>query len=172
MAIWEATYLDRRGQPGHMEGPMFARLPVQEQRSSLAAGEALDASDPAVDREYRAAYANFVRMVKKFYDNGVQVVAGTDNSNGYTLDRELEIYNEAGIPAAEVLRIATIEAATVMHMDRDFGSVTAGKYADMILVSGDPTAHISDVRRVDTVIKGGVIYKPAELYPAFGVRPE
>ncbi len=172
MAIWEATYLDRRGQPGHMEGPMFARLPVQEQRSSLAAGEALDASDPAVDQEYRAAYANFVRMVKKFYDNGVQVVAGTDNSNGYTLDRELEIYNEAGIPAAEVLRIATIEAATVMHMERDFGSVTAGKYADMILVNGDPTAHISDVRRVDTVIKGGVIYKPAELYPAFGVRPE
>jgi cytosine/adenosine deaminase-related metal-dependent hydrolase len=172
MAIWQSTYEDRPGHPGHMEGPMFDRLPVAEQRGSLAAGEALDASDPAVDKQYRAAYANFVRMVKKLYDNGVQVVAGTDNSNGYTLDRELEIYNEAGIPAPEVLRIATIEAAQVMHMDRDFGSVTPGKYADMILVNGDPTAHISDVRHVDTVIKGGVIYKPAELYPAFGIRPE
>jgi cytosine/adenosine deaminase-related metal-dependent hydrolase len=172
MAIWEATYVDRPGHPGHMEGAMFDRLPVAEQRGSLAAGEALDASDPAVSKQYLAAYANFERMLKKLYDNGVQVVAGTDNSNGYTLDRELEIYNEAGIPAAEVLRIATIKAATVMHMERDFGSVTAGKFADMVLVNGDPTARISDVRHVDTVIKGGAIYKAAELDRAFGIRPE
>ena len=135
-------------------------------------GEALDASDPATDKQYRAAYANMVRMVKKLYDNGIQVVAGTDNSNGYALDRELEIYTEAGVPAPEVLRIATIEAAQVMHMEKDFGSVAPGKYADMILVNGDPTQRISDIRRVDTVIKNGVVYKPAELYPAFGIQPE
>jgi imidazolonepropionase-like amidohydrolase len=172
MAIWQATYLDRRGEPGHMDAAVFDRLPVQGQRSSLTAGEALDASDPANDKLYRAAYANMVRMVKKLYDNGVQIVAGTDDSNGYSLDRELEIYNEAGISAPEVLRIATIEAAQVMHMDHDFGSVTPGKYADMLLVNGDPTTHISDVRHVGTVIKGGVIYKPAEMDRAFGIRPE
>jgi imidazolonepropionase-like amidohydrolase len=172
MAIWEATYIDRRGQPGHMEAPLFDRLPVQVQRSSRTAGEALDASDPTADKQYRAAYANMVRMVKKLYDDGIQIVAGTDDSNGYALDRELEIYTEAGIPAPEVLRIATIEAAQVMHMEKDFGSVTAGKYADMILVNGDPTSQISEVRHVDTVIKNGAVYKPAELYPAFGIRPE
>ena len=46
-----------------------------------------------------------VRMVKKLYDSGIQIVAGTDESNGYALDRELEIYTEAGIPAPEVLRM-------------------------------------------------------------------
>lgn len=172
MAIWEATYIDRPGQPGGTEAPIFDRLPVQVQRGSRTAGEALDASDPTTDKLYRAAYANMVRMVKKLYDSGIQIVAGTDNSNGYTLDRELEIYTEAGIPAAEVLRIATIEAAQVMHLDKDFGSVSPGKYADMILVNGDPTKRISDIRRVDTAIKNGVVYKPAELYPAFGIRPE
>jgi imidazolonepropionase-like amidohydrolase len=172
MAIWEATYVDRPGQPGRIEAPIFGRLPVQVQRDSRTAGEALDASDPATDKQYRAAYANMVRMVKKLYDGGIQIVAGTDNSNGYTLDRELEIYTEAGIPATEVLRMATIEAAQVMHLDKDFGSVTPGKYADVILVNGDPTKQMSDIRHVDTVIKNGMVYKPAELYPAFGIRPE
>jgi imidazolonepropionase-like amidohydrolase len=172
MAIWEATYIDRPGQPGRIEAPIFDRLPVQVQRGSRTAELALDASDPATDKQYRAAYANMVRMVKKLYDCGIQIVAGTDESNGYALDRELEIYAEAGIPAAEVLRIATIEAAQVMHLDKDLGSVTPGKYADMILVNGDPTRQMSDIRRVDTVIKNGVVYKPAELYPAFGIRHE
>jgi hypothetical protein len=172
MGIWESTYVDRPGQPGKTDGPMFERLPVQVQRASRMAGDALDASDPVVDKQYRAAYANMVRMVKKLYDNGIQIVAGTDDSNGYYLDRELEIYVEAGIPAPEVLRIATIEAAQVMHMEKDFGSVAAGKYADMILVKGDPTKQISDIRHVETVIKNGVVYKPAELYPAFGIRAE
>jgi hypothetical protein len=172
MGVWESTYLDRRGQPGRVDAAIYDRLPVQVQRISRMAPEALDASDPATDKQYRAAYANMVRMVKKLYDNGIQVVAGTDNSNGYALDRELEIYAEAGVPAPEVLRIATIEAAQVMHMEKDFGSVAPGKYADMILVNGDPTQRISEIRRVDTVIKNGVVYKPAELYPAFGVRPE
>jgi len=172
MAIWEATYLDRPGQPSQTDAAIFDRLPVQAQRDSRTAAEALDASDPATDKQYRAAYANMVRMVKKLYDSGIQIVAGTDESNGYALDRELEIYAEAGIPAPEVLRIATIEAAQVMHLDKDLGSVTPGKYADMILVNGDPTKQMSDIRHVDTVIKNGVVYKPAELYPAFGIRPE
>ena len=172
MAIWEATYLDRPGQPSRTDAAIFDRLPVQVRRDSRTAAEALDASDPASDKQYRAAYANMVRMVKKLYDSGIQIVAGTDESDGYALDRELEIYAEAGIPAPEVLRIATIEAAQVMHLDKDFGSVTAGKYADMILVNGDPTKQMSDIRHVDTVIKNGVVYKPAELYPAFGIRPE
>jgi imidazolonepropionase-like amidohydrolase len=172
MGVWESTYLDRPGQPGRVDAAIFDRLPVQVQRTSRTAGQALDASDPATDKQYRAAYANMVRMVKKLYDNGIQIVAGTDNSNGYALDRELEIYAEAGVPAPEVLRIVTIEAAQVMHMEKDFGSVAPGKYADMILVNGDPTKQISDVRRIDTVIKNGVVYKPAELYPAFGIRPE
>ena len=58
-----------------------------------------------------------------------------------------------------------------MHLDKDFGSVTPGKYADMILVNGNPTKQISDVRHVDT-IKNGVVYRPADLYQAFGIRPE
>ena len=95
---------------------------------------------------------------------------GTDAGSGYAFDRELEIYDEAGIPAPKILSMATIEAATVMHRDHDLGSIAPGKYADMILVSGDPTRQISDIRHVDTVIKNGDVYRPSEMYPAFGIR--
>lgn len=172
MAAWEDTYLDRPGQPAIADAYLFDRLPVQVQRGSKTAGGALSASDPATDKLYRASYANMVRMVKKLYDSGVQIVAGTDQESGYALHRELEIYNQAGIPASEVLRIATLEAAQVMHLDQDFGSVSPGKFADLILVNGDPTANISDIRRIDVVIKNGATLRPSELYPAYGIRSQ
>jgi imidazolonepropionase-like amidohydrolase len=83
---------------------MFDRLPLQIQRGAKMAAEALPTPDAATDQLYRGSYANFLRMVKKLYDNGITIVAGTDLGKGYSLHRELEIYNQAGIPAPEVLR--------------------------------------------------------------------
>ena len=172
MGAWESTYTSRPGEVSKLDAPMFVRMPVQVQRGIKASGEALPVSDAATDKQYRASYANMVRMVKKLHDNGIQIVAGTDAGNGYAFDRELEIYNEAGIPAVEVLRMATIEAATIMRKDKDLGSIAPGKFADMLLVSGDPTNNISDIRKVSVVIKNGDVYRPAEMYPAFGIRAE
>jgi imidazolonepropionase-like amidohydrolase len=87
------------------------------------------------------------------------------------LHRELELYVRAGIPAPEVLRIATLGAARVMKRDAELGSVEPGKLADFVLVDGDPVARISDVRRTWMVVKGGVVYRPDELYAELGVRP-
>jgi imidazolonepropionase-like amidohydrolase len=111
-----------------------------------------------------------VHMLKKLYDNGITIVAGTDVGSGYALDRELEIYNQAGIAAAEVLRMATLTAARVMKRDNELGSIASGKLADMILVEGDPSTNISDIRKIDTVTKGGAVMYPQELYPAMGIR--
>ena len=71
-------------------------------------------------------------------DSGVTLVPGTDSMAGFGLHRELELWNEAGIPAAEVLRAATLTSARVMKKDRDFGTIEAGKMADLLLVEGDP----------------------------------
>ncbi|MGA9566299.1 MAG: amidohydrolase family protein [Candidatus Korobacteraceae bacterium] len=169
MTIWEATYVDRPGNVSEEDAYMFDRLPLQVQRGAKSASEALPTPDSATDQLYRASYANFVRMVKKLYDNGITIVAGTDLGKGYSLHRELEIYNQAGIPAPEVLRMATLTAAKIMKRDSELGSIAPGKLADLILVNGDPTADISDIRKIDTVIKGGAVMYPSELYPAMGV---
>jgi len=172
MAAWEATYVDRPGVIAAADVPMFDRLPLQAQRSSKLGGEALPTPDAATDQLYRASYANMVRMVKKLYDNDITVVAGTDMGMGYSLHRELEIYNQSGIPAPEVLRMATYTAAKLMKKDAEVGSIAPGKLADLILVNGDPSTNISDIRKIETVIKGGAIMYPSELYPAMGIRAQ
>ncbi len=169
MTVWEATYVDRPGNVSEEDAYMFDRLPLQVQRGAKTASEALPTPDAATDQLYRASYANFVHMVKKLYDNGITIVAGTDLGKGYSLHRELEIYNQAGIPAPEVLQMATLTAAKVMKRDGELGSIAPGKLADMILVNGEPAKNISDIRKIDTVIKGGAVMYPAELYPAMGV---
>src|SRR5271165_290336 len=169
MTIWEATYTDRPGNISEEDAAMFARLPLQAQRGAKTAGEALPTPDAATDKLYRDSYANMVNMLKKLYDSGITIVAGTDLGKGYSLHRELEIYNQAGIPAPEVLRMATLTAAQIMKRDGELGSIAPGKLADMILVNGDPTTNISDIRKIETVIKGGTVMYPAELYPAMGV---
>jgi imidazolonepropionase-like amidohydrolase len=58
-----------------------------------------------------------------------------------------------------------------MKLDGDLGSIAAGKLADLTLVNGDPVANISDIRKTALVMKGGVLYRPEELYSAVGVLP-
>jgi len=170
LMTFENMYVDRPGHVARADKDMFERLPVQVQRGSRSAGGALSAADPAVDKQYRDAFANMVRMVKKMHDGGVQIVAGTDSGSGYALDRELELYTEAGIAAPEVLRMATLQAAHVMHKDSEIGSISPGKYADLILVNGDPSRDIREIRKVELVVKNGDLFRPAELYQAFGIR--
>jgi len=64
----------------------------------------------------------------------------------------------------------TLTAAQVMKRDSDLGSIAPGKLADLILVNGDPTTNISDIRKIDVVVKGGAVMYPKELYPAMGIR--
>ena len=123
------------------------------------------------DSVYRAAVPAMLRMVKLLYDAGVTLVAGTDGPAGFALHHELELYSAAGIPNAEVLRIATIGAARVLGMDDKTGSIKVGKTADLIVVNGDPLKNMSDIQRVELTMKDGVIHESAKVYRALGVRP-
>lgn len=80
---------------------------------------------------------------------------------------------DAGVLVAESSpgQIATLGAARVMKKDQELGSIAPGKLADLILVDGDPSKHISDLRKVQTVIKDGTRYVVSELDQALSVRP-
>ena len=84
---------------------------------------------------------------------------------------KLEVYAEAGISNADVLRIATIDSARVVGVDDITGSIEAGKSSDLLLLDADPLQDISAVRRAVLVMKGDWLYRPDELYKAVGVRP-
>ena len=110
-----------------------------------------------------------LELVDVLYNNNITIVAGTDDLAGYTLHRELENYVAAGIPASKVLQIATLTAAQVTKQDKDLGSIARGKFADLIIVDGNPAKNISDIRKVDTVIKDGLIFKPAAIHQVLGI---
>jgi imidazolonepropionase-like amidohydrolase len=160
------------GRPGKMDpgtAEVADRLPPTIRRG-LSAGGGLPVPD-SLDQRYRESFVAFGKMVKTMYDGGVTIVAGTDGFSGFGLHRELELYAAAGIPEPEVLRIATIGAARVMHRDAELGSIAPGKLADLIIVDGHPEHHMADIRRVTFVMKDGRTYDPRALYGAAGVQP-
>jgi imidazolonepropionase-like amidohydrolase len=110
-------------------------------------------------------------FVRKLYDFGIPIVAGTDDLAGFALHRELELYSQAGIPNARVLQIATWGGATVMKRTDRLGAIRPGYLADLVLVDGDPVADIANIRHTDLVMKDGVIYDPAAIYRSLGVLP-
>ena len=168
LSIFEGMIDDRPGKIAAGFAAVAANMPAQVRRGFLYGG--LEVPD-GMDQRYRDSFQRMLDMAKAFYDAGIIIVAGTDSLAGFSLHRELELYASAGIPAPKVLQLATLGAARVVKRDSELGSITPGKLADMILVEGDPAAHISDVRRVRTVIKDGVVYQVADLDRALGVKP-
>jgi imidazolonepropionase-like amidohydrolase len=113
----------------------------------------------------RLYYEVMLRMLKRLYDEGVTLVVGSDGpqSPGASLEREIEIWVSAGIPASKVLQAATIGAARVMKVDGQIGSISVGKKADLVLIDGDPTRNIADLRKCRIVIKRGTVYNSPDI---------
>ncbi|HEX3757087.1 MAG TPA: amidohydrolase family protein [Kofleriaceae bacterium] len=157
--------------PGELDPilvPYASRLPAQSVRFGRGGG--LPAPDGKRAR-FRASFAAMQHMVKLAWDRKIPIVAGTDDIAGLSLPHELELYVQAGIPAPEVLSLATLGAARVMRKDGESGSIAVGKRADLVLVDGDPTHDIAAVRNTDVVVCRGAVYDPGELFVAIGMRP-
>jgi imidazolonepropionase-like amidohydrolase len=77
--------------------------------------------------------------------------------------RELQSFVLSGIPAYAALRFATINAAHAMGLGDRLGSIETGKWADCVILRGNPLADILVTRTPRLVIKAGVVYDPAKL---------
>jgi len=168
LSAFEGMFTARSGEVSPDFAPVAARFPINVRRSVLTGGLPVP---EGMDQRYRESFRRMVQLVGLLHRQGVRVVAGTDALAGFQLHRELELYAQAGIPPAEVLYIATLGAAQVMKHDGEFGTIAPGRLADVVLVDGDPTVRISDVRRTRLVVKDGVVYEPDRLYAAIGVTP-
>jgi imidazolonepropionase-like amidohydrolase len=108
--------------------------------------------------------ANGPALLQSMHAAGIRLVAGTDaQMGGFELQRELELYVEAGVPAPDVLAIATLGAARVMGMDHDLGSIEPGKLADLVVIDGDPLADIRDSEKVAWTMLNGRLYEAATM---------
>lgn len=163
--LYEGDMTEHAGDTSHMFKPIVDWLP-ETMKKNLPISSPFASKDQEV--AYLASYKNFMKMLKMLYDNGILLVPGTDGGNAIALHRELELYNIAGIPAAQVLKIATYNAARDCGLENRYGQIRRGVEADLILVDGNPSEHISDIRKVQWVIKNGRMYSPKQLYASKG----
>jgi len=119
--------------------------------------------------DYRRSFAKMVDLVGKLHQAGVRIVAGTDGC-GLELVRELELYQQAGLSNAEALQTATIIPARMTGMADRTGSIAPGKTADIILVDGDVSQDLANLRHVDTVFLDGYRLSGKALRQASGLN--
>jgi imidazolonepropionase-like amidohydrolase len=118
--------------------------------------------------DFRKSFDKMVDLVGKLHDAGVTIVAGTDGY-GLELVRELELYEKAGLSNAEALQTATIIPARMTSMDDRVGAIAPGKTADIILVDGDVSKDLKNLRHVDTVFLDGYRLSGDQLREASGL---
>ncbi|HEY0955165.1 MAG TPA: amidohydrolase family protein [Roseateles sp.] len=172
MTAFEAQYTQRQGQPNPSYAMVSSHWPAVMQRTYLSAE--VDMDDVKAKR-WGASWKVMMDLLRRMHAAGIPLVAGTDATAGFALQRELELYVQAGIPAAQALKIATYNGAKYSDRLDEIGSIERGKRADLLLVDGDPVADIRALRRVALVIQGlndeTRALSPASMYQAMGILP-
>lgn len=166
LVVAENWFAAENGQISPAYAPFIGSLPPAVERESRQGG--LEPAAPATRADYRASLAKLVALVGKLHRAGVSVVAGTDGS-GLELVRELELYVEAGLTPAEALAAATVVPARLVGADGHTGTIAVGKDADLVLVEGDPSRRIGDLRQTRVVMMDGKLMDADRLRAAVGV---
>jgi imidazolonepropionase-like amidohydrolase len=114
-------------------------------------------------------FPKMMTLERAFVRAGGLLVAGTDPTGpggvipGFANQRQIELLVEAGFSPLEAISIATLNGARYLGRDARIGSIAKGKQADLVVLNGDPSTSIADVRNVDTVFRQGVAFSPATL---------
>ena len=134
-----------------------------------------DERTPASDAELEAALQGLrdrqtvmLDNLRRVHEAGITVALGTDSGNPMTLHgssilRELELMQESGMSAMDVIVSATRNSAAVMGRQDDLGTIEPGKLADLLVLDADPLANLSAFNQIEWVIRGGVAHERDEL---------
>jgi imidazolonepropionase-like amidohydrolase len=120
---------------------------------------------PELRELFEKQVANAMENAKRLHEAGVTIAVGTDAGNpgtfhGPSIYRELALLQAAGLSPRDVLVAATRNAALAMGRQEVVGTIEAGKAADLLVITADPTADIRNVQRIRWVMKGGVVVRP------------
>jgi imidazolonepropionase-like amidohydrolase len=144
----------------------------------------LDVLDPQLREQFEQRYSNVAKntrspyatlfpkarqMEVEFFRAGGTLLVGTDPTGGggvipgYSNQRAIELLVESGLTPLEAIEVGTLNGATFLGRADRVGSIASGKQADLMVIDGDPSARIGDIRKVSLVFKEGIGYDPAKL---------
>lgn len=159
--------LNVRGKSFAEKEPGLLKAPVEF--SSLISSMGVSQE---IEARARASFDLSLRVTKALHEAGVPLLVGTDLVvPGHTQFRELELFVKAGISPLDAIKAATIVPARVFEMDKQLGTIEAGKIADLIIIEGNPLENISEIRKVKFVAKDGRLYETAPLWQSVGFAP-
>lgn len=125
---------------------------------------------------YATLFPKAMKLDLAFARAGGTLVAGTDPTGGggvipgFSNQRTIELLVEAGFTFPEAVRIVTLNGAEYLGRGATVGSITEGKRADLIVIAGDPTTTVGDVRKVEMVFKQGIGFDSARLIASVSGR--
>lgn len=166
LVVWESLMTSDGSSVSPSYAPFAKVAPPGVARSWKIAGYPLFGGLTRDD--FRKSFDKMVGLVARLNKAGAPIVAGTDGY-GLELVRELELYEQIGMTNAQALQSATIVPARMTGMDKEFGSVTPGKTANLILVDGDVSKKLANLHRVETVFLDGYRLDGDDLRAASGL---
>jgi imidazolonepropionase-like amidohydrolase len=107
---------------------------------------------------------------KQFYEAGGLLVAGTDPTGsgrtiaGYADFREIELLVEGGFTVAQAIKICTLNGALYLKRDKEIGTISPGKKADLVLINGEIGTNIKNIRNTELVFKNGVGFDSPKIF--------
>ena len=154
------------GRPQAPQGALDAMLPeARDQYTRRWTQISAQPSSP-----YATLFPKEMQFELAFFRAGGLLLAGTDPTGyggvvaGYSNQRELELLVEAGLTPLEAIKVATLNGAQYLGRANRIGTIAVGKQADLVIVNGDPSAHIADIEKIETVFRNGVGYDSAKLF--------
>jgi imidazolonepropionase-like amidohydrolase len=122
------------------------------------------ATRPARQREI----LKYQELTGMLHQAGVTILVGTDTPEpfvtpGFSMHQELELLVESGLSPADAIRAATLENATMLNQREQLGSIEAGKLADLVILTADPTEDIRNTRKIESVLRGGHLVQPEKI---------
>lgn len=168
LTVYELSFVPDAGDVPPGASPYIGVAPPQVERQFKSGGLVAPEGYDATREDMRASFEKLVETVRMMHEKGVPIVAGTD---GYPMDliREMELYVRAGMTNGEALDTATSGAARALGVDDKVGSIAPGMAADLVLVDGDVEDSIAALRRVVTVMQGGMLMDGNKLREAAGL---
>jgi imidazolonepropionase-like amidohydrolase len=146
------------------------RLTPADVYASLKSSGTVDQWESTLDNlaYTRARLPNLRTNLERVRAAGIPVAIGTDSGFpgvvlGVSLQLEIVLHVEAGLPPLEAIGLATLGAARMLRLENEMGSIETGKRGDLVLLDADPIADIRNLRTAFLVLRGGVPYTPDEL---------
>jgi imidazolonepropionase-like amidohydrolase len=165
------TQLDPDKKPDECSSSMgdYFEAMAPEARDAYLYSRERPATMKPAETDWAMLFKHDLQMEYAFVAAGGLLLAGPDPTGsggvvpGFGDQREIELLVEAGISPVQAIKIATLNGAIYLGKQDQFGSIIAGKNADLVIIKGDPTTTISDIEKVEIVFKDGVSYDSQKL---------